>query len=213
MTARKKESVEKEDKAPEKRGEKSIVRTMAMRYGMDSGAFLQVLNNTVMPQRATKEQAAAFLLICERYSLDPFASEVYAFPGQGGVKALVGVDGFITIANRDPSFDGMSYQETRDKDGKLESMTCSVHRKDRSIPVSATEWMAECFNARSPIWKKMPNRMLRHKATIQAIRLAFGMAGLGDIDEIKDMESEKKAKVDLNSVVETPKKEEKVDAE
>jgi hypothetical protein len=72
--------------------------------------------------------------------------------------------------------------------------------------------MAECFNARSPIWKKMPNRMLRHKATIQAIRLAFGMAGLGDIDEIKDMESEKKAKVDLNDVVSKPK-EEKVDAE
>jgi len=205
MTAKRKPtSVVTEVTAPSPRGDKSIVRTMAVRYGMDSGAFTQVLMNTVMPSRASKEQVAAFLLICSKYELDPFASEVFAFPDRGGVKALVGVDGYLSIANRNPNFDGLDYEEHKDKDGKLEAITCKVYRKDRSHPVVATEYMSECFNDRSPVWKKMPNRMLRHKATIQAIRLAFGLAGLGDPDEYNSFEhldQSAKEPVDLNKVV------------
>ena len=179
----------------------SIVEKMAERFGMEREAFLRVLNATVMPNKATQEQAAAFLMICERYELDPFASEVYAFPGQGGVKALVGVDGFISIANRNPAFDGISYEHAFDEGGKLTAITCTVHRKDRTQPTSATEYMAECVG-RSPIWKTMPNRMLRHKATIQAIRLAFGMAGLGDIDEYKEVQTKAESDApDLNNLV------------
>lgn len=184
---------------------KSITQLMADRYGMSEKGFLQILNKTVMPKQATPEQAAAFLLICERYELDPFASEVYAFPANGTVKALIGVDGYVTIANRNPNFDGITYMELRSESGDLEGISCSVYRKDRKQPTIVTEYMSEC-RGNSPIWRKMPSRMLRHKATIQSIRLAFGLSGLGDVDEYSDnlslVESRSESEiVNLNEIV------------
>ncbi|NDF37232.1 MAG: hypothetical protein EB156_05545 [Euryarchaeota archaeon] len=189
---------EKEDKRS------SIAKAMADRYGMTEKGFIQILNKTVMPSKATPEQAAAFLLICERYELDPFASEVYAFPANGTVKALIGVDGYVTIANRNPNFDGITYEEIRSESGELEGISCSVFRKDRKQPTVVTEYMSEC-RGNSPIWRKMPSRMLRHKATIQSIRLAFGLSGLGDVDEYGDnlslIETKEADVVDLNEIV------------
>ena len=190
---------------------RSISKAMAERYGMTEKGFMQILSKTVMPKQATPEQAAAFLLICERYELDPFASEVYAFPANGTVKALVGVDGYVTIANRNPNFDGITYEELRSESGDLEGISCSVFRKDRKQPTVVTEYMSEC-RGNSPIWKKMPSRMLRHKATIQSIRLAFGLSGLGDVDEYRDnlwlVEQSEAEVLNLNEIV----KGEKVDA-
>jgi hypothetical protein len=56
----------------------------------------------------------------------------------------------------------------------------------------------------------MPGRMLRHKATIQSIRLAFGLSGLGDLDEYRDNlslvnEGESEV-VNLNNLVKGDKK-------
>ena len=42
--------------------------------------------------------------------------------------------------------------------------------------------MAECKRNTDP-WRQWPNRMLRHKATIQAARYAFGFSGIADPDE------------------------------
>ena len=200
---------EKKEKAVKKEEKKSISKAMADRYGMTEAGFMQVLGKTVMPGKATPEQAAAFLLICERYNLDPFSGDVFAFPANGTVKALVSVDGYVTIANRNPNFDGVTYEEVRSKDGELEAITCTVSRKDRKQPTVVTEYMAEC-RGNSPIWRKMPARMLRHKATIQSIRLAFGLSGLGDVDEYRDnisLVSEGESDVvNLNNLVKGDKK-------
>ena len=195
-----------EKKEEEKR---SISKAMADRYGMTEKGFMQILGKTVLPSKATPEQAAAFLLICERYELDPFSGEVFAFPANGTVKALVGVDGYVTIANRNPNFDGITYEEIRSESGDLEAITCMVFRKDRKQPTVVTEYMSEC-RGNSPIWKKMPARMLRHKSTIQSIRLAFGLSGLGDVDEYRDnisLVSEGESEVvNLNNLVKGDKK-------
>ena len=69
-----------------------------------------------------------------------------------------------------------------------ESCTCRIYRKDRSHPIVVTEYMDECRRNTQP-WKSHPRRMLRHKAMIQAARLAFGFTGIYDEDEaerIKD---------------------------
>ena len=197
---------EKKAKAKAVTEDKSIVKDMAEKYGMDTAAFTKVLMSTVMPSGTKPEQVAAFLIICNRYDLDPFSNECWAYPDRGGVKPMVGVDGFLAIANRDPAFDGMEFEEAKDKDGNLEAVTCRVFRKDRSRPVTATEYMAECRNDRSPVWKKYPRRMLRHRATIQALRKAFGLAGLADQQEYADFQDLTKNQpqdnvVDLNQIV------------
>jgi hypothetical protein len=48
------------------------------------------------------------------------------------------------------------------------------------------EYMSECFRQTDP-WKKWPNRMLRHKAAIQAARYAFGFSGIMEPDEYDRM--------------------------
>ena len=48
------------------------------------------------------------------------------------------------------------------------------------------EFLEECFRATEP-WKASPRRMLRHRAAIQAIRIAFGLAGIMDEEEYRRM--------------------------
>ena len=43
--------------------------------------------------------------------------------------------------------------------------------------------MVECFNDKSPVWRKWPRRMLRTRAFIQCARLAFSLTGLYDEGE------------------------------
>lgn len=161
----------------------SLIGTMASRYGMDPAAFQATIRATVMPAGATNEQMAAFLLVANTYGLNPITREIYAFPARGGgITPVVGVDGYINLAQRRAEFDGVEFEFADDAAGKCLSCTCRVWRKDRSRPVEVTEYMSECARATDP-WKSHPRRMLRHKALIQALRLAFGFAGIHDEDD------------------------------
>lgn len=160
---------------------KSVVLDMADRFGMEAGAFEQTLRNTVVPANCTKEQFAAFLLVAKEYKLNPLLKEIYAFPSKGGIQPIVGVDGWANLINSHPAFDGMDFED-HFEDGNLASITCKMYRKDRSHPITATEYLSECKRSTEP-WQKWPRRMLRHKAMIQAARYAFSFAGIIDPDE------------------------------
>lgn len=160
----------------------SVMVRMAERYGMDVAAFTDTLKASIMPPNTTNAQMAAVLVVADRYELDPFTKQIYFFPNKGGgIVPVVGIDGWYAIANRHPAFDGLTFNDTLE-DGKLVAITARVHRKDRSHPVEITEYMAECAGSSEP-WKRWPARMLRHKASIQAIRAAFGISGVYDPDE------------------------------
>lgn len=161
----------------------SLIAAMASRYNMEPSAFQATIKATVMPANATNEQMAAFLLVANEYDLNPITKEIYAFPAKGGgVTPVVGIDGWINLAQRRPEFDGMEHEWAHDEKGNPISCTCKVYRKDRTRPVIVTEFMDECRRQTDP-WRSHPRRMLRHKATIQAIRYAFGFAGIKDEDD------------------------------
>lgn len=122
-------------------------------------------------------QMVALLIVAQQYGLNPFVRELYAFPDKGGIVPVVSVDGWSRIMNTHDQFDGMEFKQDD------QSCTCIIYRKDRSHPTSATEYMDECKRDNSPAWKSHPRRMLRHKAMIQAARLAFGFTGIYDQDE------------------------------
>jgi phage recombination protein Bet len=156
---------------------------MANRYGMDPQAFQSVIRSTVMPSSATNEQMAAFLMVANEYDLNPVTKEIYAFPAKGGgVTPVVGIDGWVNLAQRRKEFDGMEHEYAHDANGKPVSCTCRIYRNDRTRPVVVTEFMDECARNTDP-WRSHPRRMLRHKATIQAIRYAFGFSGIKDEDD------------------------------
>ena len=170
----------------------SLIKTMAGKYGLEANTFKSTVIKTLFPsdkQNPSNEQVAAFLVVANQYNLNPFIKEIYAFPGKGGgIIPIVSIDGWVTLINRHPQFDGVEFVDNRDKDGKLESVTVKIFRKDRSHPTIVTEYLAECKRNTDP-WRSHESRMLRHKALIQGGRYAFGFAGIYDPDEAERIAS------------------------
>lgn len=161
---------------------RSVLIAMADRYGMEPQAFEATVRATCGMAGATREEFAAFMLVANEYRLNPATREIFAFPKKGGgIQPIVSIDGWLNLANSHPEFDGLEVTFEHDAGGKLVSATATIHRKDRRHPVVVTEYLAECARATDP-WK-MAHRMLRHKATIQAIRYAFGFSGIMEPDE------------------------------
>lgn len=173
-----------------------LTTKLAERLGMKGGEELVgILKQTAFKGQVSDAQMVALLVVANQYGLNPWTKEIYAFPDrQNGIVPVVGVDGWSRIINENPQFDGMEFKQDD------ESCTCIIYRKDRSHPVSVTEYMSECKRDMAGPWKSHPKRMLRHKALIQAARLAFGFVGIFDQDE-----AERIAEIEINPMPESGK--------
>jgi len=167
----------------------SLTATLAARYNVEPAKFIAVLKATVMPKKqgsdvtfVTDEDLAAFCMVAHEYGLNPFLKEIHAFPNKsGGITAVVGVDGWCSLMNRRPEYDGIEFS-FEDDNGKPVSCTAKIHIKGRAHPVAVTEYYSECVRQTDP-WRTCPRRMLRHKALIQCARVAFGFSGIHDEDD------------------------------
>lgn len=166
----------------------TLTSSLAARFNLaDSSGLLETLKATAFKGQVNDSQMTALLIVAQQYGLNPWTKEIYAFPDKNnGIVPVVGVDGWSRIINNNPQFDGMDFAQDD------ESCTCHMFRKDRSHPVSVTEYMSECRRDVGP-WKSHPKRMLRHKAMIQCARLAFGFGGIYDQDE-----AERIAEIEIN---------------
>lgn len=182
----------------------SLVAKFAGKYTIDPDRLLPILKATAFRQgkddpEVTNEQMAALLVVADQYGLNPFTKEIFAFADKHkGVVPVVGVDGWARIINSHPQFDGMDFEQTN------ESCTCIIYRKDRAHPIKVTEYLSECKRGTQP-WSSHPKRMLRHKATIQCARLAFGYAGIFDEDEAERIIEMGNAHVVAQPTVEQPR--------
>ena len=159
----------------------SALATMAGKFNVDPAKLLNTLKNTVF-KGASEDELMTLVIVANEYGLNPLTKEIYAFPAKGGgIVPVVSVDGWIRMMNDHPQFDSIDYEWEHAQDGKLVSCTAIIHRKDRQHPTRVTEYLAECRRGTEP-WK-MEHRMLRHKATIQGARIAFGFSGVMDEDE------------------------------
>lgn len=163
----------------------SALAIMADRCSVDPAKLHLTLKNTVF-KGATDDELLALVVTANIYQLNPFLKEIYAFPKKGGgIVPLVGFDGWVKIANRQADFDGM-HAEVFGEDKNPTHATCTIYLKGRSHPVNVTEYFSECHRNTDP-WNQMPRRMLRNKVIIQAVRVAFGVAGIHDEDDAHDM--------------------------
>lgn len=169
------------------------VADLAERFGVEPDKMLGVLRGTIIKRDkngrdATNEEIVAFAIVANQYGLNPFTREIHAFVDakRGGVVPVVGIDGWARKVNEQDRFDGCSFEFMDAPDGKPHSCTCTMHVRDRAEPISLTEYFSECYRA-TPAWDGMPRRMLRHKAFIQAARIAFSLAGIYDEDEALDI--------------------------
>lgn len=157
----------------------TLTGSFAARFGLGSNQdeLMATLKATAFKGQVSDAQMTTLMLVAQQYNLNPWTREIYAFPDKNnGIVPVVGVDGWSRIMNDHPQMDGMEFKQDD------ESCTCIIYRKDRAHPISATEYMSECKRTTGP-WSSHPKRMLRHKAMIQAARLAFGFGGIYDQDE------------------------------
>lgn len=162
--------------------DKKLTELMAAKFNMAPAPFIQALKETSVPANISDGQFAAFLIVAKEHDLNPLTREIFAFPSQGGIRPIVSIDGWMKLVNRHPNYNGMKTTDNLDKDGNLISITVQIFRKDREHSIEVTEYMHECRRD-NQVWKKWPARMLRHKAMIQAARIAFSFSGIEEEDE------------------------------
>ena len=138
---------------------------------------------------ATNAEIAVFTGVCSKYALNPLVKECAAFVSGGKLQVIVMIDGWYKMVNRQDAFDGVEFEDSFSEDGKISSITCKMYVKNRSRPVCVTEYLSECSDPKSSVWKRWPARMLRHKAYIQAARIAFGISEIIDDDEASRIDS------------------------
>jgi phage recombination protein Bet len=158
---------------------------MADRLSVDPSKLLDTLKATCF-KGASNEEMLALVAVSNRYGLDPLTKQIYAFPSKGGITPVVSVDGWLHILNSQPQFDGIEFLFEDGPDGKPASVTAVVYRKDRTHATKVTEYFAECYRPTEP-WKQFPRRMLRHKAVKEAVRVDFGICGITDEAESRDI--------------------------
>lgn len=152
---------------------------------VDRGELYNVLRATVIPQNASDEQLAAFAMVAAQYKLNPLTKEIYAFPAKGGgVTPMISIDGWLKLLHCNPDFDGMEHAYA--EDGSW--VECRIYSKRYSRPIVAREYREENEMKGSPVWSQRPRRMLKHRATIQAIRYFGNYGGLVDKEEAEEAE-------------------------
>lgn len=131
---------------------------------------LEIIKNTVA-KGATPEEFHVFVEMCKSTGLNPFKKEVWFLKINGQVQSMTGINGFYTIANNHPQFDGIE-AEIVEKDGKIEKAVAKVYRKDRKIPMTSEAYWVE-YQKPHGNWKIMPRVMLSKCAESMALRKAF----------------------------------------
>lgn len=166
------------------------LQNMSNRLEISVDEVQKIIMKTVMPsgKPISNEMFNSFIAVANEYKLNPLTKEIYAYPTSGGgIQPIVSIDGWLRIINSQPDFNGMTYVDNRDANSKLISVTCRIFKKGIEHPIEVTEYLDECKQNTIP-WNKYPSRMLRHKATIQAGRYAFGLSGIIDPDEAERYE-------------------------
>lgn len=164
----------------------NALNILAQRLNVGPETLKKTLMATAFKTCTNDADFISAVIVANTYRLNPILKEMYAFPSKGGgVIPIVGIDGWISLVNRQENYDGVELIENNGSGHStgLESVTAKFYIKNKSHPVVVTEYMDECYNDAKEPWKKWPRRMLRHKAYIQGARIAFGFSGIYDEDE------------------------------
>ena len=175
----------------------SLSGKMAEKYSMDPITFFNTFKATVFKsckRPPTNEEVAMFMMLSMEYDLNPMLNQIYAFPAKNGaIIPVVGIDGFVTIMQRNKEFDGyeMFYSDkmVTMPGGKPCPEWCEIKifKKNQSHPVIVREYLDEIYvAARSDFagpWQTHTKRMERHKTITQGGRVAFSITGIYDEDE------------------------------
>lgn len=143
---------------------------------------IETLKATVA-KGATDAQLAQFIEVCKATGLNPFLREIWCIPATNTI--MSSRDGYLTIANNNPQFDGMETTVERDDKGLPIKAVCTVWRKDRSHPVKCEAYYNEYVKP-SQVWKQYPSAMISKVAEALTLKRSFAINGLLTQEEISE---------------------------
>ena len=118
----------------------------------------------------------SLLRLAQQYELDPLQEEILLTQYEDGWQVSISVDGWIKLMNKHAAFSGICFSESEESaEGLPIWIECAIYRSDRVVPITIREYLAE-VRGEADTWKKMPRRMLRHRALQQCARLAIGIS-------------------------------------
>jgi hypothetical protein len=114
------------------------------------------------------------LRMVQSLHLDPLCEEMgFTQYEDGQWQVFITIEGCSKLLNQHPQFNGLVFTQADTLiDGVPEWIECAIYRKDRLVPTTVREYLAE-VRGENAIWQKMPRRMLRHRALQQCVRLAI----------------------------------------
>ena len=116
----------------------------------------------------------SLLRMMQSLHLDPLCEEIgFTQYEDRQWQVLITIEGCSKLLNQHPQFNGLVFNQADTLiDGVPEWIECAIYRKDREVPTTVREYLME-VRGENEIWRKMPRRMLRHRALQQCVRLAI----------------------------------------
>ena len=148
-----------------------LLASVAKKLGCATGDLTAWLNQTPNTPEAIQQNA---LRIMTKHGLDPFADEISINHYEDTHwQVFITIEGCSKLINTHSQFNGLVFNQADTLiDGVPEWIECSIFRRDRIMPITVREYFIEVRRDQD-IWRKMPRRMLRHRALQQCIRLAI----------------------------------------
>jgi len=161
---------------------KNIIQ-IADRYHVTPVEIKSVIEASVFKNKPyTEAEKTTFYIMCNQYNLNPMMNEIHIWKSlkSGAIVIQLGIAGWTKLMNEHPDFEGLHTEFSGE--GEDRRCTASIYKRNLKMPIVISEKLSECRQDSQP-WRKFPDRMLRHKAIIQCVKVAFSISGLIDPDE------------------------------
>lgn len=175
-----------------------------------SPEFVNVIKNTVAKE-ATDEELFMFLSIAQKYGLDPFAKEIWFIKyknkrtGEYEHRIETARDGYLTIAKRDPDFQGIQSFAVHENDtfemeveqGEVKNVVHKFSHKDRGhllggwavakhlTKENVYEYLPfKEARQNTPNWQSHPTLMMKKVVESAVLKRMAGITGLVTAEEM-----------------------------
>ena len=159
-----------------------------------------------------------FVEIGKSLNLNPFLRQLWVIPYGGKAQIFVGKDGYLVNAVRHPQYNGcqsfsyysndimkklpggtIHHESDYNNRGRLIGAYAIVYRKDLDFPVVKDVLLSE-YQKTSPIWKSIPDTMIKKVAEAQALRFAFPEMFAGTWHEAEQWQDNNKKSTRTSSI-------------
>jgi len=163
--------------------------------------MVSTIKNTVAKE-ATDDELRMFIMLANKYNLDPFAKEIWFMKIQGKPTIMTSRDGYLKIAQSNTDYKGMiSFPVHENDEFEIDAEKYSVKHKlnvknsgaiigawakaERvgQYPVICYVKFGE-YRGTSPIWQKYPSAMIQKVAEAFALKRLYGISGLVTREEL-----------------------------